>query len=196
MALDFSTMTPDQLKELATMIQQSQLKLVQDEMDKQQGERLHNEKNAPWAPGGYYEKALKNIPKYVHREYPKMLYSAEYATAQRDYEAAHRFRERRDEPGVRDEMMRRAESEMKNACRTVETDAEERRCRETGLWALTPQGALELEEARQQAMARAAAEAAYDDRRLSAAAQAERQVADDASDGHLIEVPETRRGRK
>jgi len=193
-ALDFSTLTAEQIAELAKLIQQSNLKAVQDEIDKQQGARLHDEKNAPWAPGGYYAKALKEVPPYKFRPYPKMLYSADYVTAQRDYEVAVRYRERRDEPGLRDEMIRHAEAAMRASCRTVMTEQEERDAVNTGLWMPTPQEAVEVDEARQQAIAQAAAEAAYDDRRLSAAAQAERAAADAVSEGHLVEVPEQRRG--
>lgn len=192
MALDFSTLTPAELQQLAAAIQKSQLTAVQEELDKQQGARLHDEKNAPWAPGGYYEKALKDVPPYRYREYPKMLYAADYPAAQRDAQAAERYRERRDEPGVRDEMMRHAQAAMKNACWVVADAAEERQALDTGLWAETPQGAIAAEERRQQAIAQAAAESRHDDRRLSAAAMAERDAIDADHEGHLVEVPEKR----
>lgn len=194
MALDFSTLSPEDLKQLAVAIQKSQLTALQDEIDKQQGSALHDAKNAPWAPGGYYEKALKSLPPYQYREYPKMLYSVDYPQAQRDFVAAHRFRERRDEPGVRDELIRHAMAAMQASCWVVGDAAEERGALETGLWAETAEGAIAAEEARNQRIATAAAESQWDDRRLSSAAQAEREAADADSEGHLVEVPEQRRG--
>lgn len=199
MALDFSTLTPEDLRQLAQAVQKSQLTALQDEMDKQQGARLHDEKNAPWAPGGYYEKALKQLPPNPSltgkpREYPKMLYAVDYPTAQRAYVAAHRFREPRDQPGLRDQMIRDAQVAMQNACYVVGDAAEERKALETGLWAETPDKAKEAEERRAQAIAEAAAVSRHDDRRLSPAALAERDAIDAESEGHLVEVPEQRRG--
>lgn len=197
MALDFSTLTKEDLQALAVAVQKSQLTALQDEMDKQQGERLHNEKNAPWAPGGYYEKALKSLPpnpslQGMPRQYPKMLYSVDYTKAQAAYVAASRFREPRDQPGLRDDMLREAQSAMSHACYVVGDAAEERRALDTGLWAETPAKAVEAEERRAQAIATAAAESNWDDRRMGEKAQQERAAADAASEGHLVNVP----GRK
>src|SRR4029077_17250212 len=99
MALDLTNLTPAEARELAKMLQQSHLQAVQDEIDKNEGQALHEAKNAPWAPGGLYEKALKEIPPYSYLEYPKMLYSADYVAACEELRVALRYRERKDEPG-------------------------------------------------------------------------------------------------
>lgn len=199
MALDFSTLTEDDKRELVKMVQTAQLLEAQDELDKQQGAMLHNEKNAPWAPGGYYEKALKALkpnPSLTGRpiEYPKMLYSVDYPAAQREYQAAVRFRERRDMPGERDELIKRAEFAMQAATLTVRSAAEERQARDSSLWHATGADALKAEEQRQQAIAEAALVSASDDRRMGELARRERDAADAASEGHLVEVPEQKRG--
>lgn len=199
MSLDLTQLTPEQVAQLSTMLQRAQLQTVQDEMDKEQGARLHAEKNAPWVNGGRYESALKSLPpnpSLMGRplEFPKMLYNVDFVQAQRDYMQALRYRERRDEPGTRDEMIKRAEAAMQAATKIVGNAVEEAQWTETGLWATTMAGAADAEERRQQAIAQAAAESRHADRRLSQAALAERAVAEDEHDGHLVEVPEQRRG--
>jgi len=191
MALDLSTLSAEDLRALTTAIQKSHLQAAQDAMD--EGARLHHEKNAPWAPGGTYEKVLQTLPPYVYREYPKMLFTADYVPACGAFDAAHKFRERRDEPGTRDDLIKRAERRKQDACRIVADAAEERACLESGLWANSPQAAVLQDEARQQAIAQAAAESAWDDRRLSSDALAERDAIDAESEGHLVEVPARRR---
>lgn len=199
MALDIASLTPQELAQLSTLIKRAELQSVQDEMDKQQGAILHAEKNAPWVDGGRYRDALKTLPPNPSllgrpQPYPKLLYSVDYGPAQRDYQDALRYRERRDEPGTRDELIKRAEAAMAAATKEVANAADEARWTETGLWATTVQGAVEAEERRQRAIADAAAESRHADRRLSPAALAERTAAEDAHDGHLVEVPEQRRG--
>lgn len=201
MALDFSTLTAEDKRELVKMVQTAQLLEEQDRIDKEQGSALHNEKNAPWAPGGYYEKALKALkpnPSLAGRpiEYPKMLYSTDYPEAQREYQAAIRFRERRDMPGERDDLIKRAELAMQGATLTVRSAAEEQHARDSSLWHTTGAEAMKSEERRQQDIADAAAVARHDDRRLSAAAMAERDAAEAASEGHMVEVPESKRAKK
>jgi hypothetical protein len=85
---------------------------------------------------------------------------------------------------------------MKGATHTVNSDVEERQALETGLWARTADEALAVEARRQQAIAEAAAVSRHDDRRLSAAAMAERDAIDAVSDGHLVDVPEAGKRRK
>lgn len=199
MALDFSTLTDDDKRELVKMVQTAQLLEEQDKIDKQQGATLHNEKNAPWSPGGYYEKALKSLPpnpslQGTPKQYPKMLYSVDYPAAQREYQAALRFRERRDMAGERDELIKRAEHAMQGATLTVRSAAEEQQARDSSLWHPTGAAAIAAEERRQQDIAEAALVARHDDRRLSPAAMAERDAAEAASEGHLVEVPEQKRG--
>lgn len=199
MGLDLASLTPEELAQLSTMMKRAELQSVQNEMDKQQGAILHAEKNAPWIDGGRYKDALKMLPpnpSLVGRPvpYPKMLYSVDYAPAQREYLAALRYRERRDEPGTRDEMIKQAEAAMQAATKEVHSAEDEAHWTSTGLWAPTVAGAADAEERRQRAIADAAAESRHADRRLSPAALAERTAAEDAHDGHLVEVPEQRRG--
>ena len=195
MALDLTSLTPDELRQLQTAIMQQQLGAAAGLDAAAEGQRLHDERNAPWSPGGPYDKALKALPPSPrNQQYPKMLYSADFIAAQREYQQAERMREPREQPGLRHELMVRAERAMHEATRKVGNEREEAALRETGLWATTPTGAAELEERRQQAIAQAAAESAWDDRNMSPAAQAEREAADGEREGHLVEVPAPKRG--
>ena len=74
--------------------------------------------------------------------------------------------------------------------RTVRSEAEAQTARGAG-WLGDPQAATEAEEARQLALGTAAAERAWGDRRLSAAAQAEAAAVDATTVRHLGEIPET-----
>lgn len=63
-------------------------------------------------------------------------------------------------------------------------------------WAESPETARANRIALEASVATAAAESAWADRHLSEPAQRERQAADEASEGHLVEVPEApKRGR-
>jgi hypothetical protein len=73
--------------------------------------------------------------------------------------------------------------------RLVQNADEEQRL--GSLWCETPAKAIEVQEAQDRAVAEAAAVSNWDDRNMSPAAKAERETADAASDGHLVEVPRT-----
>jgi hypothetical protein len=107
------------------------------------------------------EKELKkwNAP-YVYREFPKMLFRGTTTTA----------------------------GKVEVAQRIVSGEGEELAAQAVG-WLAHPQRAVEAEDARQGAVGLAAAERAYDDRRLSAAAAAEAAAADGATARHLGEIP-------
>jgi hypothetical protein len=107
------------------------------------------------------EKELKkwNAP-YVYREFPKMLYRGVTTTAGR----------------------------FTLEDRTVASAGEEAVATEAG-WLANPERARIAEETRQEAVGLAAAERAYTDRSLSAAARAEAGAADAASARHLGEIP-------
>lgn len=106
------------------------------------------------------ELAYWNRP-YVFRPYPKMLYRG---TTTRD-------------------------GRLTVDQRIVGSDEEERQALEIG-WVPNPQAATEAETARQEAVGTAAAERAWSDRRLSAAAQAETAALDQTTAKHLGEIPE------
>ena len=108
------------------------------------------------------DKELKrwNAP-YRYQEFPKMLFRGTTTTAGRlDVEQ-----------------------------RIVETPTEEQVALDTG-WLPHPQRAADAETARQEAIGTAAAERAWSDRRLSAAALAEAAAVDEATARHLGEIPE------
>lgn len=107
------------------------------------------------------ERELKkwNAP-YRHQEFPKMLFRGTTTT------------------------QGRVEVEQ----RIVDTEREERVAHEEG-WHPTSPAAAAAETRRQEALGTAAAERAWEDRRLSAAAQAEAAVAEQATGKHLGEIP-------
>jgi hypothetical protein len=72
--------------------------------------------------------------------------------------------------------------------RQVQNDAE-RTALEAAGYDATQEGAIERQTARDREMARAAAESNYDDRRLTEAAKAERAEVEDATPGHVAEIP-------
>ena len=100
-----------------------------------------------------------NAP-YRYQEFPKMLFRGTTTTAGR------------------------VEVEQ----RIVGSVSEERAAQDIG-WLGKAQHALEAETGRQEAVGTAAAERAWEDRRLSAAAQAEAAAIDQASAKHLPEIP-------
>jgi len=115
------------------------------------------------------EMARWNRP-YVHQEYPKALYLGTTTTGGRVV--------------------------LVEPPRTVTSVREEQEARDAG-WSPNPQTALDAETKRQEAIGTAAAERAYTDRHLSAAAQAEAAEADQAAGAtHLGEIPERPRSHR
>jgi hypothetical protein len=113
------------------------------------------------------EMARWNQP-YVYVEFPKMLFRGTTTSAGR------------------------IEVEQ----RIVTSEGEEQDAQADG-WLPHPQHAKDAEMRRQEAIGTAAAERAYTDRRLSAAAQAEAAAADEAAGArHLGEIPERARRRR
>jgi hypothetical protein len=107
------------------------------------------------------EMAQWNRP-YVYQEFPKMLFRGTTTTA----------------------------GTVVVEQRIVTTTAEEALAEGAG-WAAHPQAAYDTETARQEAIGTAAAERAFTDRRMSAAAQAEAAAVDAAAGAtHLGEIPE------
>ena len=108
------------------------------------------------------DKELKrwNAP-YTYREFPKMLFRGTTTT------------------------LGRVEVEQ----RIVSSGREEQDCGAVG-WLASPRLALERETTRQESVGLAAAERAWDDRRMSAPALAEVEAVEATSAKHLPEIPE------
>lgn len=158
------------------------------------GGQLHAEKNAPWVNGTYSHLLdahgqLKGEPRYVHQEYPKMLYNADYLKAASHHEAAKRMRAKRGDDEEREFLIAQTRDAMDLCTRTVQTPDEHASL--GSLWQETPGLAVEARDMMEMAIAAAAAYSAGDDQHMSAAAKAERDAADEASDGHLVEVAAT-----
>jgi hypothetical protein len=150
------------------------------------GAQLHAEKNAPWVNGAYTH---LRFPPYEFRPYPKCLYTSAYLRAQEQYLQAKARRVRPGDEG--DYFVRLQETEAaRNATMRIVESPDEEAALGPG-WAETPGKAVEQQETLDRAVAQAAAESAWDDRRLGALAQAERATADEQSPEHLVEVPRT-----
>ncbi len=154
-----------------------------------EGARLHAEKNAPWVAGAYTH---LHFPPYQFRPYPKMLYHSSYGEAKDAYDRALRIPARGTEDGARAQALLEAQRALDASMRIVQTEDEAVALQ--GAWFDSPQAAAAAKEQWAQAIAQAAAESAYEDRRLGPAAKAERKAADEASDGHLVEIPAVRKG--
>lgn len=79
--------------------------------------------------------------------------------------------------------------------RIVRSEAEEAEALERG-WRVTQKEALERHEAKERALADAAAHRHYEDRNMGELARAEAEAADASTVEHLPEIPEARRARK
>lgn len=178
--------TAEQLADLKAQIAALEREGLQRQAD--EGARIHAEKNAPTVSGIYTH--LK-FPPYVFRPFPKMLYGPDYVAACAAYQGAVAYRERRDEPGLRSSLIAEAQARKDAATRIVQSADEQEHC--GSLWAETPAAAVAAQRALEASIALAAAESNFDDRRLGELAQRERNAADDASEGHLVEVAEQRR---
>lgn len=178
------------LAELKAAIAQLERDGLQRQAD--EGARLHAEKNAPSVSGMY---ADMKFPPYQFRPFPTMLYSPDYEPACAEFDAATRYRERRDEQGLRNQLIVEAQQRKDAATRIVQNQHEMDDLVSNGEgWASTPGEATAKRRKLDADIAEAAAVSAHDDKRMGELAQRERQVADDASDGHLVEVAEQRRG--
>lgn len=157
--------------------------------DRDEGARLHAEKNAPSVSGQYSH--LK-FPAYTYHPYPRDMYSPDYPAAREALTRAQRIPARSMETGERDAAVIQAERELRLAVMSVGDEAQESDAKNRG-WSNTPDEAKAACERRARGVAQAAAEANYDDRHLGEKARAEREAIDADHDGHLVEVPETPR---
>lgn len=175
----------DRLKRLREEL--DALSRIKTQEDYDEGARLHNEKNAPWVSGMYSH--LRFDP-YVYQEYPKAMYSPDFLQARTEAHNA-RFLS-----GVTDQERQEAikEAERILAMQTaLVTDAGGEAIQAGKGWAETPEKAVAKRKAAEDEIAVQAAHLAYEDRNLGEKARAERDAADAASEGHLVEVPVKRK---
>ena len=164
------------------------LSRIKTQEDYDEGARLHAEKNAPWVSGMYSH--LRFDP-YTYQEYPKAMYAPDFLMAKRE---AHHARFL---TGVTDQERQEAikEAERILAQQTcLAADAADERMRAGQGWALTPEAAAAQQKQAEHELAVQAAHLAYEDRHLGDKARREREAADEAAEGHLVEVP-VKRGR-
>lgn len=148
---------------------------------------LHAEKNAPWVNGQY---SNIRFPAYVYQPYPKWLFNASWLKLDEQWRNALALRGRRGgDPDERERIIFDAATARAAAMQLVQGPEEERLL--GSLWCETPALAVEAQEKSDRAIAQAAAESNWDDRRMSPAAQAEREALDAASETHLTDVPRT-----
>lgn len=132
------------------------------------------------------ELAKWNKP-YVYSEYPRMLYMA-----RRRPDGVVSVLEVDDKvfggnPGTAEKFNATCQLIVKN-------DEELRNAMDRG-WRMSMQEALERHEAKEKAIAEAAAVRAHEDQKMSEAAKAEAAAAEAATIEHVAEVPEKKRGR-
>ena len=177
--------TADRLTQLQKELEA--LRAIQTQEDFDEGARLHAEKNAPWVSGMYSH--LK-FPVYQYREFPKVLYHTDYRAAKQAWDAAHTMLVSGNDQS-RELAIKAATREIDKTVVTVSDKNEEARYLASGDWAVTPAAAEERRIANDNALAVEAAHLNYEDRNLTGAALAERERADDMSDGHLVDVTAT-----
>lgn len=158
--------------------------------DPDEGARLHAEKNAPWINGAY---SHLRFPPLVPAEFPKCLFSAGYGDALKAKALALRIPARGTDDAERATRLLDAERAL-SECVCIVPDAEQEARRLANDWFNTPQEAEAGKEAIARRIATAAAERAYDDRRLGPQAQDELRAVEDDADGHVLDVPAPRRG--
>lgn len=165
------------------------LSRIKTQEDFDEGARLHAEKNAPWVNGMYSH--LRFDP-YVYQEYPKALYRPEFLGAMQEVQDAKRL------PGVTDTERQAGVKEAERILAQyvcLVTDASDELLRKGQGWHNSPDAAVAAHKAEQDEIAVQAAHLAYEDRNLGELAKRERDAADDASEGHLVEVKTPKRQR-
>lgn len=181
----------DLSQQLATLRAQLEtLSKIQTQEQYDEGQRLHNAKNAPWVNGPYSN--LPPFPPYQFRKFPQMVYSAGYLDAVRAYEEAQMVPARGSEDQARSLAILKAERLKVETIKTVHDADELERALSTG-WYETPNGAAEAKQAAQDAIALAAAERAYDDRNMGEKAQAEIDAFDAQADDFVAVIPERKK---
>ena len=158
------------------------------ESDRDRGERLHMEKNAPGVNGIY---SHLRFPPYVMAEYPKMLYAPSYGAAKAAMDSAMRIPGRGTEDAAREQAIRAAQYQLTQATRIVR-DAEDERMH-SGTWFESPQLAEEARVREEEYVAQQAAESNWTDRNLIGAAKRERDAYDAEAEGHVMDVPAPKR---
>lgn len=153
--------------------------------DKDEGARLHAEKNAPSVSGIYSH--LK-FPPYTFKPYPRALYSPEYPKAKEAFDRAVMIPARGTDTGARDMEITLAQRALNVCTKTVHTEEQYAEARGAG-WCDSPMAAVAAKEQADRGIAQSAAESNYDDRNIGEKAKAEREAIDDEHDGHLVEIP-------
>ena len=176
--MDFGNLTANQLAKL--------IQFAQADEEHVDGAQLHAEKNAPWVNGIY---SHLRFPSYTFQPFPKMLYSPGYQRAAAQYAGALKMRAKRGDDEDREYLIAQAR-DARDACTRI-VQHEEEQAALGSLWCEHPDQAVAAQETFDRAIAQAAAESNFDDRHLGALATRERTAADDASDGHLVEVAAT-----
>lgn len=158
------------------------LQRIKTQEDFDEGARLHNEKNAPWVSGMYSH--LRFEP-YVYQEYPKAVYSPDFLEARKERHSAQYLSGLSDQD--RQSAIKEADRVVALHCALVQNASEERQRASFG-WDPDPEKAAARKVAAENELAVQAAHLAYEDRHLGELAQRERDAADEASEGHLVEV--------
>lgn len=156
---------------------------IKTQEDFDEGARLHNEKNAPWVSGMYSH--LRFEP-YEYKEYPKAMYGPDFMEARKEVHNARYLSGVTDQE--RQEAVKEAERVM-NLHVALVTDVTAERQRASFGWNAVPEQAAAHHVKVADELALQAAHLAYEDRHLGEAATRERDAADDASEGHLVDVP-------
>lgn len=185
--MDLGGLSPQQLARLIAFAQAGDDEQVNSQ-------ELHDAKNAPWVNGEYAHLLdahghLKGQPPYVHQAYPKMLYSAGYTKAAAAYVNARGMRAKRGDDEEREYLIAVALQARDDCTRTVHDPGEQAAL--GPMWCETPAEAAAAQEKLELDIARAAAESNFDDRNMGELAKREREVIDENSDGHLVEVAQT-----
>lgn len=162
------------------------LRQIQTQEDYDEGARLHAEKNAPWVNGMYSH--LK-FPPYEFKMHPKSLYGVNYGPCRKALQDAEGMLVSGNDMS-RELAIKGAQRDL-DACVVVARSAEDEAIKVGQGWCV---GIKEAEARRlgmENEIATQAAHLNYEDRNLTGAALAERELADDLSEGHLVDVTGT-----
>ena len=162
-----------------------------------------------WSPASPYVKEMRKWEQfpsewtvksrpgnpYVFREFPKMLYKAQRQPNQQvacllPYPDPYEF----DRADLYQQEVLRRESFNRSCTKVVGNESEERIAKGQG-WANSALAAMELHEAAEQAIGNAAAETAYQARRMSEQAREEYTHAEASTHQHVTDVTGPKRGR-
>jgi hypothetical protein len=163
---------------------------TQEQFD--EGARLHAAKNAPWVSGPYSHLPPEVLnPKWVYKEFPRMVYDAHYEQACRDYDAAWMIPARGTEDHERATALMLAQRAKDTHSKIVRSQAELDAL--AGVFYTSPAEAVKAAQAREAEIATIAAHRAYEDRLMGERAKAEIDAFDERAEAHVPVIPETPR---